>query len=120
MSVNLALVHKAGPLQVERETSSTCSNDDGTTNAADALTALYENYASLYPNPQLAQERMEQDRLLRAISAAQEATECNPAPEEKPGFFHFLWGTRKSTTKKGSLERKHKTNQLEDKDDERQ
>jgi hypothetical protein len=55
------------------------------------LTAVLESYASLYPNPRLASERQERESLIRALAAADEATQRNP-PAARGGFLRRLWG----------------------------
>ena len=64
--------------------------------------AIYETYATMYPNPRLSEERQERDRLLKAVSAASQATEMKMNPAGKSGsnksskgFFSFLWSSSK-------------------------
>ena len=51
------------------------------------LKSVLASYAALYPNPRLAQERLDRESLIRALAAAGEAIERNPAPSKKS-----LWG----------------------------
>jgi len=78
------------------------SNGTNTTKAStatvrDELTAIYEAYAEQYPNPRLAEEAHERDRLLRALAAAANAVEQNPVQKQK-GFLASWFGSKPETT----------------------
>ena len=73
---------------------------------------VYESYCVAYPNPSLAIENEERDRLLRAISAADHAIEVNPKKKQKRGFFGSLFGSSNSDD-----DRTHRRVQVQDDDD---
>lgn len=59
--------------------------------------AIYETYATMYPNPLLSEEKQERDRLSRAVAAASHAVHMNPLQPKSTGLFGFLWGSKSET-----------------------
>ena len=73
-----------------RKTGSTLQSD---------LQKVFESYAALYPNPNLAKERHDREALIRALAAAGQATAAaTQQPPPAPG----LWGRLFGATNKAS------------------
>lgn len=103
---HFALVPRADPLKLpsnENEYFSSIRKPSAAdTSARVSLADIYQSYAVLYPNPRLAAEREECDRLLLAASATSKTVKLNPPKTTKRGLFSFLWGSNNNNKESGS------------------